>query len=117
MDHHKLFPTKSLQSQKPPNTTNPSSNIKVSESLGSRVVIFGVLTHDSKGSESLGSRMVIFGVLTHDPKGSESLDSRIVVFGVLTHGSVLVSKSSQPIRLTCTYNKLCRLLAHQATGL
>ena len=95
MDHHKLFPTKSLQSQKPPNTTNPSSNIKVSESLGSRVVIFGVLT----------------------PKGSESLDSRIVVFGVLTHGSVLVSKSSQPIRLTCTYNKLCRLLAHQATGL
>ena len=97
MDHHKLFPTKSLQSQKPPNTTNPSSNIK--------------------GSESFCSRMVIFGVLTHDPKGSESLDSRIVVFGVLTHGSVLVSKSSQPIRLTCTYNKLCRLLAHQATGL
>ena len=71
----------------------------------------------TQGSESLGSRVVIFGVLTHDPKGSESLDSRIVVFGVLTHGSVLVSKSSQPIRLTCTYNKLCRLLAHQATGL
>ena len=68
MDHHKLFPTKSLQSQNPPNTTNPSSNIKVSESLGSRVVIFGVLTHDSKGSESLGSRVVIFGVLTHDSK-------------------------------------------------